>query len=359
MSQKLKYLGLFLLVVFGGFQVYIQLQKSKKLKPTLYIDNFSGADIVLMDAGEVWLELENNTSQTTRALKAGAHILFAKKEGTGEVDTLKVTLKEKRTYVLNLFNAMQYYEGSILYQSNPGKQEERQISGETAITKSFFETTTDYVFEEPPSTVQMKKNPGAPASFNYKKEATYLRRGNASWANLSKVATALEVPITTSAPSPPKQESGMSSRLRQQSLDYLGAGKVAEALEVLGGFKPNEANQLKNRLKELEKQQKLGTIAFDGWALERNRIAYAVLELLPKSTKLPTSIPVEQLQPYVDKGALTEALDVLIDAGYEDAVLAKGRLEILSREKQRGTIPTATINMMEARIKQAILAMGD
>lgn len=180
MNNFLKYLLLICLVGLGLFKIYVEWIKADKRKPTIYIDNYSGSPIEIYRKNEVWVSLFNESSTIKKNLNVGTHFLYIHKLDEKLIDTLRIDIRESKKYILNTFQAMNYYEGEVLYQKRPESQS-YQSKDEIEISDIFFQTTADFILDQPASDILVYSKNKAPKNFNTKSKRKYLRRGNQNW----------------------------------------------------------------------------------------------------------------------------------------------------------------------------------
>ncbi|MFK7773549.1 MAG: hypothetical protein AB8F94_15470 [Saprospiraceae bacterium] len=180
MNNFLKYFIIFCLFALGAFIIYVQMKEIESEKPTVYIDNYSGSSVKVFRKKEVWIDLKNESSLVKKDLKPGTHVLHIHKMENNSIDTIRINIKKERNYILNLFGKMIYYEGELNYQSRPDYKN-ISPSEEREITKSFFQTSADFILEEPPSLIEVTSTFKTPKNFNSKTKRKYLRRKNQVW----------------------------------------------------------------------------------------------------------------------------------------------------------------------------------
>lgn len=176
----MKYFIVLSLSIVGSFTLYVKWIELENLKPTLYIDNYSGSAINIYKKKSLWLELENQSSTVTNELKQGTYFLYIKQTQSNLIDTLRIDIKKKKNYVINAFNAMTYFEGDALYQNRMDGINSKSTK-ETKISKPYFETNAHFILEKPSNQIEIYSRNKAPKSFNTKTTKKYLRRLNQVW----------------------------------------------------------------------------------------------------------------------------------------------------------------------------------
>lgn len=176
MNEAIKYTIYFFIGAIGYFIVSSYLEKTEKEKPTLFIDNYSGSDIKIFQKDDLWLEINNNSSIKKRDLKQGTHILYVHKMNDSSIDTFRINMRKENNYVLNLFGGMTYYEGELLYLKKLEDGVNHSTKEEREITKSFFQSRAEFIFEKPPYRIEDRSIVKMPTS-----KRKYLRRKNQVW----------------------------------------------------------------------------------------------------------------------------------------------------------------------------------
>jgi hypothetical protein len=142
--------------------------------------------------------------------------------------------------------------------------------------------------------------------------------------------------------------------IRTQALDYILQGKLEAAINLFSEEELDVKSELLEQLKAADAKYKLGTIEYEDWSVEHNKINYKLYEYLPAGKGEITYLPKDKLFPILDQDKIDEALDLAISCGYEDIILTKARLERAKRAYQSGNISVEELNVNFARIKYAM-----
>ncbi len=180
MNKILKYFIITSVTCLLAFTAYVKWKEIDNKKPTIYIDNYTGSSIEIKYRNKNWIQLKDENSIMNRDLKQGTYFLHIKNMDTSAKDTIRIDIKEKKKYVLNLFQGTSYYEGEISYQkiSDPSNHTSSQ---EVKIDKIFFETKADFVLEKPSNNIKIWSKNKSPKYFNTSATKKYLRRVNQNW----------------------------------------------------------------------------------------------------------------------------------------------------------------------------------
>lgn len=144
------------------------------------------------------------------------------------------------------------------------------------------------------------------------------------------------------------------ANIRAKALEYILQDKLEEAILLFSDEELDVKADLLQQLKTADDKYKLGTIDYEDWSIEHNKINYKLYEYLPAGSGGITYLPKDKLFPLLNQNKIDEALDLAISSGYEDIILTKARLERAKRAYQRGNISVQELNVNFARVKYAI-----
>ncbi|MEL6655530.1 MAG: hypothetical protein AAFR36_03755 [Bacteroidota bacterium] len=378
MTKKLIYLGAFLGFVFISFQLYIQFNRWDKLRPVVYVDNFTGSDIEISQSGETWLTIKDQETLVRKDLKPGKRLLYAKKLHDGAVDTIRINVAKGGKYVINPFGEMAYAIGQIMYAKNPGSVTEDEADGliKRITAERVVKFEAEFIFELPPVQVrEYVQGGGTLPHQNYTLRKTFIRRldgdnfpqftktvpsGQAEQTSIQQTLSGgrIEVEpakIETAAPQMTTPEAQLDHV--KEILANLTAGDTPQAIANLAQLDEKASTHLSGRYKDLRKRQLMGVLSFEDWLIEQNKIDLSIYDALPLDGLIQQELPSAEVQALLDANEVNAALDALIEAGYTDAVLIAGSLAKVERAQQKGVITQAVYSAIVARKKMAIKNM--
>lgn len=117
--------------------------------------------------------------------------------------------------------------------------------------------------------------------------------------------------------------------LRDQVENLISVGKTTEAIQLLANTKHPHVELLRKKFDEAFEQFSNRLILFDEWLRTLSQINFILLELWP-SVQQPSFNPVfkGRIEDLLRAEKLEEALNLMIERGYKDAILAKARFMI-------------------------------
>jgi hypothetical protein len=137
---------------------------------TVVVDNYATQDLVVELDGKPWLTCPKGTTVQVYLRGGTYELVIRAASGSEELDRFQIDVEGRVTYVLNLLRAQTYSHGNLHYAEaqplfgNPIK--------ERAITDSWFKADEDYVFQEPPTMIKVRRD-----SDKSVRDRSYLRRG--------------------------------------------------------------------------------------------------------------------------------------------------------------------------------------
>lgn len=136
----------------------------------------------------------------------------------------------------------------------------------------------------------------------------------------------------------------------------VSQGKLSKALEVLAATGMSDISPLQNQLRRLEKNRTMGIISSSEWYRESARMSQTILTLISPSKVIKKPLSVPKIHQLLKERKMEEALQLLAEAGYEEAILLQGRLQTLEQQLEKGTISgmdyTRHINQLEYSVKK-------
>ena len=153
---------------------------------------------------------------------------------------------------------------------------------------------------------------------------------------------------------------------RDQIRHLISEGKTDAALRLYVEAGDARAILLQKQFDEAKGHYSKGLIDYSEWASVQAQINYALLETGPvaetgKNTinapKTKTAISRDTIIFLVSEGNTTDALQLLIDAGFEDALLQVARFNASKKQFSKGLINYEEWSLTQAQINSAILEM--
>lgn len=180
MNKIIKYCIIGSLICIAVFTAYVKWVEIENKKPTIYIDNYSGSAVEVKYRNNKWVELNDKSSSIKNDLKQGTYFLHIKNLNSALIDTIRIDIKEKKNYIVNISNAMSYFEGEISYQKTPTLGN-NDLAKENKINKYFFQTKADFILEKPSNQIEIWSKNKSPQHFNARATKKYIRRANQNW----------------------------------------------------------------------------------------------------------------------------------------------------------------------------------
>ncbi|MBI4834289.1 MAG: hypothetical protein HY811_05675 [Planctomycetes bacterium] len=165
-ASKLSVIKTYLLVI-GLWVLWLVIGIKFAIAP-VYIDNYSGYKVLLKLGGKDWFTLEDSSNAETRLRRGAYELVIIDALNNGEIKRMTINVESGDPHILNVLGKMSYYKGTAVYSTYSYGLTEP--AGST-ITSEWFEADVDYLFEEPPGSMQIKQGTTA-----YK---SYLRREGA------------------------------------------------------------------------------------------------------------------------------------------------------------------------------------
>jgi hypothetical protein len=144
---------------------------------TVHVENYSPRELRVELDGQGWLGGKKRltcppASSTPLTLRNGDYRVTVRSADGRELEKHEVTAEGGSVYVLNLLRAQKYYRGTVRYGGlsifgGGGKPEE--------VTDGWFKADVDYLFENPPGTIQVRVSRGMQGLTS--ESRTYLTRG--------------------------------------------------------------------------------------------------------------------------------------------------------------------------------------
>lgn len=180
MNKFLKYFIIFGLACLAAFTAYVKWKEIENKRPTIFIDNYAGFPVEIKYRNTNWIQLDDNTSSVKNDLNQGTYFLHVKNMTTSSTDTIRIDIKEKKNYVLNISKAMTYYTGNLVYRkmANIKKVDRNE---ELQISEIFFQTSADFLFKKPSNQIEILTKTKTPQHFNTTATKKYIRRANQNW----------------------------------------------------------------------------------------------------------------------------------------------------------------------------------
>lgn len=145
----------------------------------------------------------------------------------------------------------------------------------------------------------------------------------------------------------------------EQALNLIGQNDTKKAILLLQTSPYTEdLLLLQSRFEKNNRDYTNGTIEFETWDIEQNRINYALLALIPVRPKQTGKVPSSDLERLIMDSNTQGALKLLIDAGSTDAILLQARYLRVMKQRMQGTIDNQTFYRINARINFAILELN-
>jgi len=144
----------------------------------------------------------------------------------------------------------------------------------------------------------------------------------------------------------------------EQALYLIGQNNTKKAIFLLLASPHTEdLLLLQSRFEKNNRDYSNGTIDFETWDIEQNRINYALLALIPVIPKKAGKVAGSDLERLIMESDTQGALKLLIDAGSTDSILLQARYLRVTKQRRQGTIDNQTYYRINARINFAILEL--
>lgn len=145
----------------------------------------------------------------------------------------------------------------------------------------------------------------------------------------------------------------------EQALNLIGQNDTKKAiLLLLASPHTEDLLLLQSRFEKNNRDYTNGTIDFETWDIEHNRINYALLALIPVRPKQPGKVASSDLDRLIMESDTQGALKLLIDAGSTDAILLQARYLRVAKQRRQGTIDNQTFYRVNTHINFAILELN-
>jgi len=166
---------------------------------------------------------------------------------------------------------------------------------------------------------------------------------------------------TTQQAADPKTET-----FRDQIQDLIAAGNTEAALRLLMETGDPNAKLLQKQFDAAKDDYSKGLIDYAEWARTQARINYALLETAPEAAtdtnstaapKAQISVSRDTILYLVSEGNTADALQLLMDAGVEDALLHLARFDASMKQFTMGLINYDEWSRTQAQINYTILEL--
>lgn len=167
-------------------------------------------------------------------------------------------------------------------------------------------------------------------------------------------------------PATQKASESKTEDFRDQIRKLISEGKTEEALRHWVETGNSSAILLQKRFDAAKDQYSKGLIDYSEWARIQAQINYALLETGSEAVtdtnaeKVPdvkTAISSDTILYLVSEGNTADALQLLTEAGFEDALLQVARFEASKKQFSMGLINYDEWSRIQAQINSAILEM--
>ena len=122
----------------------------------VFLENACGTNVELRLNGGAWVRLPSGSSTLAIWPREPGEVTVRNADTGTELARYPVGPCNSGPYVLNVLGAQTYYLGTLTYTLNRWPPQPPTDPWETPVTESWFEARVDYLFEEPPSAIEVK-----------------------------------------------------------------------------------------------------------------------------------------------------------------------------------------------------------
>lgn len=140
---------------------------------------------------------------------------------------------------------------------------------------------------------------------------------------------------------------------RSRILNLLIEGKPEEAIDLLEQIIEKDVTGMKKNAKGLQANYLHGIIRFEDYNIQSNKLNHAIYELLPPREHSVTYVSHTTINSMLEEDKIDQAIELLLNAGYDGMSLLKARTQRAQRAYRTGTITAGTLNVNYARAKQS------